>query len=313
LQVGIATIVGSLLFAIVAGLIIFRVLTQRLRNLVDVVRIYREKSFQGRVLLQSPTPNSLDEIDELTAAIIEMSERIEQQFTAIKAVDNTRRELIANVSHDLRTPLASMQGYLETILVKEQKLSQQEQRQYLQIAYKQSCRLNQLISELFELSKLESDSVELDWQAFPLMELIQDLIQDCELEAKERGITLAAHCDDMNICVCGDIALIHRALDNLLQNALRHCSDGGEINFTIQSEDKKVWLEVADNGDGIAPQDIPYIFDRFYRPATEVAKTGGGLGLAIVKRIIELHLSEVAVISEEHKGAAFKFWLPLPA
>lgn len=314
LQVGMMTIVGSILFAVVAGLLIFSVLTRRLRDLVKAVRVYRESSFQGKVLLPAPkdTGKVVDEIDELTIAISGMSERIEQQFSAVKAIDNTRRELIANISHDLRTPLASMQGYLETVLVKGPQLSADEQQKYLQVAYKQSRRLNQLIGELFELSKLESDNVELEWQAFPLMELVQDLIQDYELEAKQRNIHITASCDNVATSVYGDLALIHRVLENLLQNALRHTRDGGEINFTMKTIEKKVWLEVADNGEGIAPSELPHIFDRFYRPETEASKTGHGLGLAIVKRIVELHLSEVNVVSEKDHGAVFKFWLPVP-
>lgn len=241
-----------------------------------------------------------------------MSERIENQFAALQQVDNTRRELIANVSHDLRTPLASMQGYLETVLVKAEELSEDDQKLYLQTAYKHSRRLNDVIGELFELSKLESTNVEPEWEEFPLMELIQDLVQDYELEASDRQISLSAHCEDIAITVYADIALIHRVLENLLQNALRHTSAGGDSALNVRGDEQKVWIEVVDDGEGIAEHEIPHIFDRFYRPDTNPSQAGHGhgLGLAIVKRILELHRSQVAVRSEVDHGTAFTFWLP---
>lgn len=230
----------------------------------------------------------------------------------MQQVDNTRRELIANVSHDLRTPLASMQGYLETVLFKAKELSEDDQKLYLQTAYKHSCRLNDLFGELFELSKLESTNVGPEWEEFPLMELIQDLVQDYELEAGDRQISLSAHCEHMAITVYADIALIHRVLENLLQNALRHTSAAGDIALNVRGDEQKIWIEVVDDGEGIAEHEIPHIFDRFYRPEADLSQAshGHGLGLAIVKRILELHRSQVAVRSEVDHGKAFTFWLP---
>lgn len=309
LRVGTATIIASLALAIVAGLIIFRLLTRRLQTLIAAVRDYREGRFEGSIPLLPKEPGR-DEIDELCQVICAMSTRIEQQFAALQEVDTTRRELIANVSHDLRTPLASMQGYLETVLFKQDQLSAADKQSYLETAYKHSVRLNTLIGELFELAKLESSSIEPDWEQFPLMELLQDLVQDYQLQAVENNITLSAHCEDMAVCVYADIGLIHRVLENLLQNALRHTARGGEISISVRDDGEQVWIEVADNGEGIACHEIPHIFDRFYRPDTELEDTGHGLGLAIVKRIIELHRSQVAVRSERDRGTAFSFWLP---
>jgi two-component system OmpR family sensor kinase len=166
---------------------------------------------------------------------------------------------------------------------------------------------------LFELSKLESSSIEPDWEEFPLMELIQDLVQDHELTARERNITLSAHCSAVGSAVVADIGLIHRVLENLLHNALRHTPDGGEIHIEVKNQSDKVWVEVSDDGEGIASHEIPHIFERFYRPETESGETGHGLGLAIVKRIVELHQSQVAVRSLPNEGAVFSFWLPQPA
>lgn len=310
LRTGIMTIIGSLLAAFLAGAGMFFLLTRRLKVLADAVQTYREGSYQGRMTL-APRPHARDEIDELTEAISDMSERIEQQFSAQHEIDKNRRELIANVSHDLRTPIASMQGYLETVLVKE--LDDATRRDYLETAHKHCSRLNELIGELFELSRLESSSVEPNWECFPVMELVQDIIQDHELLASERAITLTAHAADMKTTVFADIGMIHRVLENLVHNALRHTEPGGEIAVNVRSDSDRVWVEVTDTGEGIATHDIPHIFERFYRPDTEAPESGHGLGLAIVKRIIELHRSQVAVRSELHQGTAFSFWLPQTA
>ena len=117
----------------------------------------------------------------------------------------------------------------------------------------------------------------------------------------------------MKATVFADIGMIHRVLENLIHNALRHTEPGGEIAVNVRSDSDRVWVEVTDTGEGIATHDIPHIFERFYRPDTEAPESGHGLGLAIVKRIIELHRSQVAVRSELHQGTAFSFWLPQTA
>ena len=310
LRAGSLTIMASLLVALVAGAILFALMTRRLKRLAESVRQYREGSYRGRISLETRN-RSRDEIDELSVAINEMSERIEQQFSAQQEIDRTRRELIANVSHDLRTPISSMQGYLETVLVKD--LGEAEKRDYLETAHKHCGWLNNLINELFELSRLESSTVEPNWEAFPLMELVQDIIQDHELLAREREITLTARSSNMDVPVYADLGMIHRVLENLIQNALRHTPRGGHIVINVHSEAERVLIEVEDDGEGIASHDIPHIFERFYRPDTESAQSGHGLGLAIVKRIVELHRSTVDVRSEPQHGTAFSFWLPQPA
>ncbi len=306
-----SAISGSLLLAGLAGMIIFALLTRRLQKLIHSVRVYRKGSFRGEIDLPQSSHRQ-DEVDELSDAILAMGERIETQFAALQEVDNTRRELIANVSHDLRTPLASMQGYLETILAKDKTLDDKDRHHYLEVAYKHSRRLNQLIGELFDLAKLESGTMQPNWESFPLMELVQDLVQDYELQARERSITLSAQCTELEMSVYADIALIHRVLENLLQNALRHTRAGGEIVMSVHRDDNKVWVEVIDNGEGIASHEIPHIFDRFYRPDNSTDNQTG-LGLAIVKRILDLHFSQVDVVSKPNSGTAFKFWLPQPA
>ena len=311
LRAGAQTIVASLFVAVVIGLLIFSVLTKRLQHLLLTVRNYREGSYEGRMDEVGRSPPR-DELDELGTAIYDMSLRIESQIQVLEDVDNTRRELIANVSHDLRTPLASMQGYIETLIVKSETLTEEQRRSFLAIAHKHSKRLNELVGELFELSKLESRSAEPKWEKFPLMELVHDTVQEFTLRGNERDIRISAECAEPNAMVFADIAMIQRVLDNLLDNAMRHTPRGGSISLIIRRDDDRFRIEVKDTGRGISSHDIPHIFDRFYRPETEASREseGHGLGLAIVKRILELHRSTVDVYSEPNCGTAFVFWLP---
>lgn len=308
LQVSTAIIIACLLLAVVAGAFIFALLTKRLNHLTQSVKHYRETNL-NEVIPTLKNHESHDEIDSLNLAFRNMSDRIDQQFVELQAIDNSRRELIANVSHDLRTPLTSMQGYLETILVKAKDIDQQQQEEYIQIAYKHSQRLNSLISELFELAKLESASMEPSWENFPLMELVQDLIQDFSLQMNQQQVSISVQCKEPGLMVYADIALIHRVLDNLVQNALRHTGEGGDIVLKVHSDSNKVCIEVIDSGEGIASHDIPLLFDRFYQRDSNRARGGNGLGLAIVKKILDLHRSTVTVRSELNRGTVFSFWL----
>lgn len=310
LQTGVITIIAALLCATLGGFILFFFLTRRLQRLGRSVREYREGSYKGAISLDTRHPPH-DEIDVLASAIAEMSQRIEQQFDAQQEIDRNRRELIANVSHDLRTPVSSIQGFLETVLVKD--LEPDTQQDYIRTAHKHCLRLNELIGELFELSTLESGSVEPQWENFPVMELVQDIIHDHEITAQERDITLRAEASTQSIQVCADIAMIHRVLDNLIHNALKHTPRGGVITVRVSHDESQVRVEVADTGEGISAKDIPHIFERFYKPDTESPTAGNGLGLAIVKRIMDLHRSKIAVRSKDNHGAEFSFWLPQPS
>jgi signal transduction histidine kinase len=313
LRAGAMTMLGSLLVAIAIGVLLFAWLTRPLQSVLGQVRSYRESTTEEPDAPHRALPRN--EIEELQLAIERMNARIDRQIQALQDSDRTRRELIANVSHDLRTPLASMQGYLETLLLKGDTLTAQQRDSYLQVAHKHSQRLNTLVKELFELSRLEAHTTEPKLETFSLMELVQDTLQDFELKAAQRDITLNAQSRDNAISVVADIAMIHRVLDNLLENAIRHTPRGGEVTLTISSDADRARIEVKDTGHGISAHDIPHIFDRFYRPAESTAfeTQRTGLGLAIVKRIIELHRSRVDVVSEPDKGTAFVFWLPQAA
>lgn len=327
LQTGRTNIAAALLMTVSAGLIVFFFLTRRLKALMDQVRRYRQGQFRGRI--DSPTTRpgepANDEISELQQVLSDMSLRIDQQFEEIESVDRTRRELIANVSHDLRTPLSSMQGYLETAVFKMDSLPKDELQRYLTIAHKHSRRLSQRIAQLFEIAKLESPGMQPNWEIFSLSELIHDQVQDQQLAAEERGIMLSVGSTSQQLMARADIALVHRVLENLVSNALKNTPSGGRVSVSAHSQGKRIRVEVTDNGMGILETAIPHVFDRFYSEnrfcgenndnqdtSSDPNKPGNGLGLAIVKRIMELHHSTVTVSSAPHRETVFSFWLPIP-
>ncbi len=222
-----------------------------------------------------------------------------------------RRELIANVSHDLRSPLASLRGYLDTLLLKEQSLGAQERRSFLTIAQRQAEHLQTLISELFDLARLDFDGYRIDAEPVALGELARDVLQKFQLAAQGRHVQLALELDDALGFVHADIGLLERTLENLLENALAHTPPDGRVTLAVLAHDDGALVEVRDTGSGIPPDDLPHIFERFYRvdKARTLASSGSGLGLAIVKRIVELHGSQIHVDSSV--GAGTRFWFTL--
>ena len=294
------------------GLLVFGLLTRRLKKLsLDMQRV-SEAGFELAPPLEQPSENG-DEIDGLTRAFAEMSAQIKTQIEQLRENDRLRRELVSNISHDLRTPLSAMQGYLETLLIKGDSLSEDERTRYLKVACRHTARLGTLIGDLFDLSKLEAASVTPDLEAFSLPELVQDVAQDFQIESDNKNIKLAIDLDTESAMTMGDIGLIQRVLENLVRNAIRFTPSGGEVTISIAERPQSVAVSVSDTGPGIPDDEIPLIFDRFYRSAQgeQGLSDSSGLGLAIVKRILDLHDSRITVVSKIDAGTRFEFELPL--
>ncbi|MDN8615197.1 AAA family ATPase [Variovorax ginsengisoli] len=223
-----------------------------------------------------------------------------------------RSELIANVSHDLRSPLVSLRGYLEMLVLKGDRLPPATRQSYLEIALRQSEYLATLIDELFELAKLDFKGLRLDREAFHLPELAVDVVQKFQLAADRKAVTLRIEPAHALPAVDADLGLVERVLDNLIGNALKHTSSGGSVSVRLRTEGERVIASVTDTGSGIPPSELPLVFDRFYRggKACNPLPGGAGLGLAIARRIVELHGCQIAVESREGVGSCFSFDLP---
>ena len=310
LRLSVLVTIVALVLAGIAGVVLFSLLTRRLRILAGVVDSFRRSDFSTPVRLEK-RPGNGDEIDTLTESFEGMSDRIIQQVRTLKQTDELRRELVANVSHDLRTPLASLTGYIETLQLKEGRLTDEERDQYLAVARRQSERLGTLVEELFELARLESRDMEPELEPFPLPELVQDVVLDFRLEAEKKKISLNLERPTDVPLVSADIGLIQRALSNLIGNALKHTDEGGRVSVFIEPLMNKVAVRIEDTGCGIPDAELEQIFDRFYQARNhgEIQSTAGGLGLAIVKRILELHGSAVEAASTVGEGTVFTFSL----
>lgn len=311
-RTGVSSVMLALLFAFSGGLIIFFFLTRRLRRLSQTMEIFGEKGFEQSIITINENNHRHDEIDAMSNTFKDMAGQIHSQMMQLKETDALRRELVANVSHDLRTPLASLKGYLEILLAKNGSLPDAERQEYLQIASNSSERLNKLVAELFELAKLDSGDLSLHKETFSLAELAHDVVQKFNLRAEEKSIQLDVSIDVDMPYVEADIGLIERVLDNLIDNALKNTPQDGCIVLGLNADGLTVKINIADNGRGIAEDELPHIFQRFYKKPENEKATGAGLGLAIAQRIVELHGSQLSVTSVLHQGTEFDFALPVP-
>jgi signal transduction histidine kinase len=260
-----------------------------------------------------PRATRLNENDKLAMIFKQMADRIVHQIKEFREADMLRREFLANITHDLRTPLTSLQGYLETLPMKEGTLTPEEQRNYLLIAIKRSDQLGKLVSELFELAKLDSPDVQVRFEPFSLDELIQDILQKLQLTVEKKKITLQMNVEEKLPLVFADIGLCERVLENLIDNAVRYTPGDGTISVSATLEQERIKVQVSDTGSGIPAEDIAHLFDRFHRRdrSRQNSNSGSGLGLAIAKRILELHGSNIEVSSTVNVGTTFTFTLPV--
>lgn len=236
-------------------------------------------------------------------------EKLDEEKRELEAM---RRDLIANVSHDLRTPLAYIQGYLETLLLKKDDLDPERFEKYLQTSLSGTQRLRNLVDDLFELSKIETGSRKINREAVNLAELIYDVAGQFKLSAAEKKVNLNVDVPFDLPPVSADLALLDRVLQNLVSNSIKYCEERDEVTLEAKPDEGTTGIRISikDTGPGIAEEDLPHIFDRFRR-GDQLHTQGTGLGLAIVKSILDLHECSYEIRSKKRKGTTFEFVLPL--
>jgi signal transduction histidine kinase len=327
LQTGVFMVAGSLVLALLGGVLMFRRLTRRLRQLAGEIADFERRmlgragqggEMAGEAGERSPATAATapaDEVDALERGFRDMSHRISRQVAELEARDEERRDLLANISHDVRTPLTHLQGYLETLLLKGDGLSGEERGEYLQIAVQRSEQLGRLVADLLDLAKLDAPKRLEEQEEFSIAELVQDVVQQFELAAEEDGIELAVRIDAERARIRGNLGTIERALQNLIENAVRYSRRGDRVEVCVGRAAAGVEIAVRDTGPGIPPDELEHIFDRFYRCRGRGggSQEGSGLGLSIARRALELHGADLLCESRVGEGTTFRFSLPRTA
>ena len=298
-------IVGSA----VASLAIFRPAHRRLRDLERVARAIGEGDLSAR----APESGG-DEVAALARAFNRMAVDLEARTRAIESSDRTRRQLLADVSHELKTPLAAIRGYAETLAMPEVRLEEGTRRRYLEIVGDETLKLERIVGDLLDLARFEGGGLALTCGAVPVAQLFQPVADRHEREMLEKQVTLdtlvAADLPD----VWCDAPRLEQALQNLVANALRHTPEGGQITLVAERAADGVRLVVRDTGSGIPVEHLPHVFDRFYKSDASrtdpYSKSGSGLGLSIVKAIVERHGGSVSAANLPSGGAEFSITLP---
>ena len=310
LRLSLWAVAGSLGFGLLAGLLLFHLLTRPLRRLSLAMDDFQRSDFRAPVRFAPPDGAGSDEIARLGRSFDEMAARIAQQLDELKRQDRLRRQLIAQASHDLRTPLAALHGYLETLQMRGDKADPADRQEYLQIALRQSERLKRMVEELFELAHLEARETRPVCEPFPLPELLQDVAQKFRLQAQQAAIELAIEPPPAAPFALADLAQTERALDNLIGNALDHTPPGGRVSVELQQAGETLQIVVSDTGPGIPEQELQQIFEPFFRSQNASVPGHAGLGLAIARRIAELQGGRLEATNGPAGGARFILTLP---
>lgn len=306
-SVSLKTFLVTVIFAVFIGLIAIRYLTKNLKVIEKGVVNFSEGKYDQRIELLSK-----GEFSHLAECLNKMAEEIAGNIEQSKSIEKLRRELVANVSHDLRTPIAVIHGYVETMLMKNETMTLEERERFLKITLGSTENLEDLVSDLFELSKLDSEKVELKKERVNLSELFNDLSNRYNLLAEKKELTFKVTGDKNVGFVEIDIALMERAIQNLVENSMKFTPKGGTVSVGLELENDKVLLRIKDTGVGIAEQYIPFVFDRYKKiDSDQYNSAGAGLGLAIVKRITDLHDIQISVSSVLNEGTTFTLELDL--
>jgi signal transduction histidine kinase len=281
-------------------------ITHSLRLLQEGTRQIAAGDFSTRVTL-----SEVDELSDVAEAFNKMADELKKSFARQKRLEQDRRDLIAAVSHDLRTPLTSIRAMIEALADGVVTDPATVQRYYTTIQ-SQIKNLSGLINDLFELSQLETKQIKLQLEPVNLNDLLSDVIETMQAQARAKQISLTGTFSQDLTMIEAELAKIQRVLYNLVQNAIQHTPANGSITLVTSVVPEGVQVDVTDTGEGITPEDLPYVFDQFFRgEKSRSRETGGtGLGLAIASRIVEAHHGRIWVESQVGQGTRFSFVLP---
>jgi two-component system sensor histidine kinase BaeS len=305
-------LIGVILLVVgsaVASLAIFRPAHRRLRDLEQVARAIGD----GNLATRAPESGG-DEVAALARAFNQMAGDLEARTRAVAQSESMRRQLLADVSHELKTPLAAIRGYAETLAMPEVRLDEDTRRRYLDIVGDETVKLERIVGDLLDLARLEGGGFKLTCEPVPVARLFRGVADRHERDMLEKQVTLETSVAEGLEPVWCDPARLEQALQNLVANALRHTPEGGQITLAAEPAGAGVRIVVRDTGSGIPAEHLPHIFDRFYKSDASRTdpqdKSGSGLGLSIVKAIVELHGGRVSASNVPAGGAELTITLP---
>jgi two-component system sensor histidine kinase BaeS len=291
-----------------AALLVFRPVNRRLKGLEDAARRLGSGDTTARAAIDGG-----DEIAAVANAFNRMADDLATRAAQLQAADRTRRQLLADVSHELMTPLTAIRGYVETLALPDLKADQATRLRYLRIVEEETLRLENIIGDLLDLARLEAGGGALKRQDVRVAHLFARVIARHEREARERQVTLSECVDAGAETVNVDPDRMEQALQNLAANALRYTAAGGKVELHASRESDQLVLRVRDTGRGIPAEHVPMIFDRFYK--VDASRSGqdssSGLGLSIVKAIVERHGGTIGVASRPGVETTFEIALPV--
>lgn len=298
---------STIAFALIAMMFAVSSITKPLKRLSQRSLEYVNNDFSNLKKIDKSWFASKDILD-LETSFAGSAQHINQQLNQIKTTEQLRRELLSHISHDFRTPLTALNGYLETWIISPENKRNAE---LIQLAHKNGLQINQLVEQLFELARLENGDILFIPEPVNVVELAHDVMQRLRYQAEKQSVQLSVEVDNQSgIIAYADISKLERILVNLIDNAIRHTQASGEVKLEINDYKNKVEMSIIDNGKGIQHDELEAIFQPKYRASnTQGNISNAGLGLSIVKCLLEMHHSLITVTSEPGIGSKFRFEL----
>ncbi|WP_158736606.1 two-component system histidine kinase PnpS [Alteribacillus sp. YIM 98480] len=286
------------------------------KKLIQLIQQIFLTEVKVRSQVQLNTRLNVSHYDVYGAPIVGEKDRLRgivlvlHDITELKKLEQIRKDFVANVSHELKTPVTSLKGFTETLLDGAME-DERARKQFLDIIWKESDRLQDLISDLLELSKIEKEYFELNWQKVNVTESVEEVVELLRPKAKNKKLDLLVDVPD-DIYMEGDTSRFKQIIINLVTNAIVYTPEEGSIHVYVKKEEESVVVSVKDTGIGISEEELPRIFERFYRVNKDRSRNSGGtgLGLAIVKHLVEAHHASINVYSEKNKGTTFIIRFP---
>jgi two-component system OmpR family sensor kinase len=305
--------VPGTLILVTAAFLVSAVVFSPARRRLQALETAAERLGSGDLSVRAPDAGA-DEIARVARAFNAMASELAARDEALRTSDRLRRQMVADVSHELKTPLTSMRGYVETLRLPDIALSPAQRAEYLDTIEHETKRLERIVQDLLDIARLENGVVAFDRRYFATEQLFAHVVQRHRAAADDRTIEFVASVDPSADQLFGDPYRLEQVIDNLVANAIRHASDGGRIELRAEIADDNAVLAVMDNGAGIAPEHIPHIFDRFYKvdEARASGTSGSGLGLSIARAIVGWHGGTIRVESRPGR-TRFTVALPQPA